>query len=197
MSTSPAQSSSASFERRRRDRGSAYRMSWGYPQPVTHFRGSAPRRGNAKGCGSRWPRPRFWRGDHRTCSSKSPRESDRGTAEGEAGLSGGQGSPEQRWRCTALPSGRHTPSAEPTHVYSRSCPPTPAGSKGVASPPPRGQTPPPDRRRSLLKAEYPSSAVRRDCGAIASAVFPVFRLGAYTVLICICRRRALHLSDET
>lgn len=29
-------------------------MSWGYPQPVTHFRGSAPRRGNVRGCGSRW-----------------------------------------------------------------------------------------------------------------------------------------------
>ncbi len=35
-------------------------------------------------------RSRLWRGDHRTCSSKSPRESDRGAAEGETGFSGGQ-----------------------------------------------------------------------------------------------------------
>ncbi len=59
---------------------------------------------------ARWLRPtrsRFWRGDRRTCSSKSSREADRDTAEGEAGFSGGQGGPEQIWRCTALRSGRH------------------------------------------------------------------------------------------
>ena len=42
---------------------------------------------------ARWLRPtrsRFWRGDRRTCSSKSSREADRDTAEGEAGFSGGQ-----------------------------------------------------------------------------------------------------------
>ena len=61
---------------------------------------------------SRASHARLWRGDHRTCSAKSPGESDRDTAEGEAGLSGGQGGPEQGWRCTALQSGRHTPSAE-------------------------------------------------------------------------------------
>ena len=36
-------------------------------------------------------RVRFWRDDHRTCGSKSPRESDRDTVEREVGLSGGQG----------------------------------------------------------------------------------------------------------
>ncbi len=33
-------------------------------------------------------RSRLWRGDRRRCSSKFPREPDRGTAEGEAGFSG-------------------------------------------------------------------------------------------------------------
>jgi hypothetical protein len=35
-----------------------------------------------------------------------PGEADRDTAEGEVGFSGGQGGPEQIWRCTALRSGQ-------------------------------------------------------------------------------------------
>ena len=41
---------------------------------------------------------------HLSNVSKSPSESDRGTVEREAGLSGGQGGPEQRWRYMALRS---------------------------------------------------------------------------------------------